>query len=223
MPGRARLGDFGFTNIASLNCAETSSPRFRGSYQWMAPELFNTGSGKSGLSTQGSDTFALGMIAFEVRNARRGVSFHGFETPSFTFPQVFTGHLPFPENTVWGTVMKKIIAGERPSRPSRGKELGLSDELWELVRFSLAQEVEERPPASAFVGFLEKATPDIAALEELIEFDENSEEHIQKIHQLFGYADNTLFGMREEGTLVVIEVLDRVNHARHLFVPLEHV
>lgn len=32
----------------------------------MAPELFNTGGGKSGLSTYGSDIFALGMVSFEV-------------------------------------------------------------------------------------------------------------------------------------------------------------
>jgi len=118
--------------------------------------------------------------------------------------------------------MKKTIDGERPSPPSGGKELGLSDELWELVQSLLAHEVGERPSAPAFVDFLEKATPDIAALEELIEFDANSEEHIQKIHQMFRYGDNTLFGMREEGSLVVIEVFDRVNHAQHSFMPLKY-
>ena len=35
----------------------------------MAPELFNIGTeGESGLSTRESDVFALGMVAFEVRN-----------------------------------------------------------------------------------------------------------------------------------------------------------
>ena len=35
----------------------------------MAPELFETSKGKSGLSTRESDIFALGMVTFEVRNA----------------------------------------------------------------------------------------------------------------------------------------------------------
>ena len=37
----------------------------------MAPELFDIGAeGISGLSTRKSDIFALGMVAFEVRNVR---------------------------------------------------------------------------------------------------------------------------------------------------------
>ena len=108
--------------------------------------------------------------------------------------------------------MKKIIDGERPMRPLGGEVLGFSDELWELVRSSLGAKAEKRPSAPAFVDFLENATPDIAVLEELTEFDADSEEHIQKIHHMFGHGDNALFGMREAETLVVIEVFDRVNH-----------
>ena len=61
-----------------------------------------------------------------------------------------------------------------------------------------------------FVEFLEKATPNIAMLKELTEFDANSEDDIQKLRNVFEYKDNTLFGMREDEALVVIEVLDRV-------------
>ena len=61
-----------------------------------------------------------------------------------------------------------------------------------------------------FVAFLEKATPDMAMLKELTEFDANSEDDIQKLHNMFEYGDNTLFGMREDKALVVIEVFDRV-------------
>ena len=125
---------------------------------------------------------------------------------------MFTGELPFPENKGPGVVIKKIISGERPLRPSGGEDYGLSDELWEVVLSSLAHDAEKRPPVSAFVGFLENATPDIAVLKELAEFDANSEEHIQKIRRMFEYGDNTLLGMREEEILVVIEVFDRVSH-----------
>ena len=106
--------------------------------------------------------------------------------------------------------MKRITDGERPSRPSGGKKLGLSDELWEVIQSSLAQEAEERCPLSRFINFLEKATPDTAVLKALAEFDANNEEHITKLRRMFGCGDNTLLGMREEETLTVIEVFDRV-------------
>ena len=115
--------------------------------------------------------------------------------------------------------MKKILDGEKPPRPPKGKKLGFSDDLWEVVQYSLAHKVEERPPVSMFLDTLEEVTPDIAALKELTEFDANSEEHIQELRRMFGYGDNTLLGMREEETLVIIEVFDRVNLTRHVSHP----
>lgn len=126
-------------------------------------------------------------------------------------PQVFTGQVPFPENKSMAVVMKRIINGERPQRPRQGETLGLSDELWEVIRSSLACELERRPSASTFVGSLEKATPDIAVLKELTKFDANSEGHIQKLRHMFELGDNTLLGMREKETLTVIEVFDQVS------------
>ena len=132
--------------------------------------------------------------------------------------------MPFPENNSSAIVIKRIVDGERPSKPSGGKELGLSDELWELVRSSWVREVERRPPVSAFVDLLEKATPDIAALKELVEFDASSKEDVRELYRLFEYGDNTLLGMREEETLVVIEIFDRASlPACHLFTPLEYI
>ena len=87
--GRARLGDFGFTTIAGPDCTETSMYRFRGTYRWMAPELFNMGTGgKSGLSTRESDIFALGMVMLEVRNVHIGISSHGLKL-SYLPPGVY--------------------------------------------------------------------------------------------------------------------------------------
>ena len=108
-------------------------------------------------------------------------------------------------------VIKRIINGERPKRPRKGEKLGLSDELWEVMRSSLAREVEKRPLASIFVGYLEKATPDIAVLKELTKFDANSGGHIRKLRHMFELGDNTLLGMREKETLTVIEVFDQVS------------
>jgi len=128
---------------------------------------------------------------------------------------VFTGQLPFPGNKAPGVVLKKFIDRERPSRPSGGKELGLSDELWELVRSSLGREVEKRPLVRGFVELLEKVNPSVETLEELMEFDANSEKHLQELRCVFEYRDNTLLGMREAETLVVIEVFDRVSLLAH--------
>lgn len=75
--GCARLNDFGFTAVASLNCTETSASGFKGSHRWMAPELFRTGGEEqSGLSTNASDVFALGMVTFEVSDPYSGRLFH---------------------------------------------------------------------------------------------------------------------------------------------------
>ena len=133
----------------------------------MSPELLDMTRGEFGLPTRESDVFALGMVTFEVRNIHRARSSHGFETPSRTLLQVFTGQVPFPEHQSLAIVMKRIVYGERPPRPRRGGELGLSDELWEFIQSSLVHEAEERPSAFAFVDFLERVTPDIAALKEL--------------------------------------------------------
>jgi len=86
----------------------------------------------------------------------------------------------------------------------------------------MAHKAEERPLVSTFVDFLEGVTPSIAVLKELTEFDVNSEERVQALRRMFEYTDNTLLGMREEETLVVIEVFDRVNLLFCYHSPLEY-
>ena len=188
-----QLVDFGFTSIASLNYMETSAFGLRGSYRWTAPKLFNlidaVDEGNSGLSTGESDVFTLGMVTVEIMNIL-GIFFHSFE-----MPPCITGQVPFPEYKTSMRVMKGIIDGEQPPRPTERKKLGLLDELWGIIQSSLAHRVEERPSVPKFVNFLKKVTPDIAMLEELTEFDTNSEEHIGKLHHMFEYRDNILLGM----------------------------
>jgi hypothetical protein len=123
--------------------------------------------------------------------------------------QVFTGQVPFPDSDEL-MVMKKITDGERPLRPPKATRLGLSDELWVAIQSSLVSKAERRPSVSVFVDLLERANPDITVLRELTEFDASSEGHTQKLRHMLRYGDNTLLGMREKETLVVIEVFDRV-------------
>ena len=122
---------------------------------------------------------------------------------------MFTGKVPFSENKVF-LVTKKIADGERPPRPSKTTRLGLSDELWASIESLWAHEVADRPPASTFVDLLERVNPDIDSLEELTSFDPDSEEHLTKLQSIIKYRDNTLFGMREDESLVLIKLFDRV-------------
>ena len=117
--------------------------------------------------------------------------------------------MPFPDNDEL-MVMKKIADGERPSWPPKATRLGLSDELWAVIQSSLVSEVERRPSVFVFVDLLERVNPYIPMLEELTEFDASSESHPRKLRDMLKYRDNTLLGMREKETLVVIEVFDRV-------------
>ena len=66
--GCARLNDFGLVSIASRNRPRTSVFGFKGSYRWMAPELFKVEQNPSNscVPTRRSDIFALGMVTFEV-------------------------------------------------------------------------------------------------------------------------------------------------------------
>ncbi|KAF9789355.1 kinase-like domain-containing protein [Thelephora terrestris] len=187
--GRARINDFGLTIIASLNCTETSASS-GGTYRWMAPELLGLeqNPNKRCLPTPQSDAFALGMVAIEV----------------------FTGQVPFPELTRPFAVTIKLVDGERPPRPPKASRLGLSNELWAAVQSLWAHEPGDRPPLITFVDLLKRFNPDMGLLEELKEFDANSDKHIEKLNNILHYGDNALFGMREDESLVLIELFDRV-------------
>ena len=105
---------------------------------------------------------------------------------------------------------RKIANGERPSRPPNTEKLEISNELWTAIQSLWVHEADHRTPLSTFVGLLERANPDIALLEELMEFDGSSEEHIKNLHLVFEYEENTLLGMREYESLVLMGVFNRV-------------
>jgi len=89
--------------------------------------------------------------------------------------QVFTGRVPFPDDNQV-IAMRKIVGGERPSRPS-ATELGLSDELWAVIQSSLASEVEKRPMVSVFEDLLGRVGPEtvlVVQSEEIINISDGS-------------------------------------------------
>ena len=72
--------------------------------------------------------------------------------------QVFTGLIPFDSCRGDPAVVLKVISGERPTRPANTAELGLTDELWDLIQSAWAQDVQKRPPVEAIIGFLLQTT-----------------------------------------------------------------
>ena len=111
------------------------------------------------------------------------------------------------------------MSGERPPRPPKTTRLGLSDELWAAIQSSWAQKADDRPSVPTYIDILDRANPDIALLEELTKFDADSDDHLTKLDYLFGYGDNTLLGMRENETLVLVEIFDRVRCTTLHFTP----
>lgn len=68
---RARLTDFGLSNILHGTMSETATAQGRGTIRWMAPELLgadNTSGADSGADrpTKASDVYAVGMVLYEV-------------------------------------------------------------------------------------------------------------------------------------------------------------
>ena len=157
--------------------------------------------------------FTLGMVSFKVRTIHRVRTFHGSETPSCTFFQIFTRRVLF----LVDMVMKKIIDAKRPPRP-KGKKLELSDEFWEITQSPLAYEMGKdlrwRHSSSFWRGL-----PQISPCPDNSPNSTRTLKTISKTSAVFEYGDDALFGMREDET-VVIEVFDRVGFlVRHL-VPL---
>ncbi|KAF9651282.1 kinase-like protein, partial [Thelephora ganbajun] len=134
--GMACLGDFGLSSIASFSCTGTSAPGPHGTIRWMAPELvfpiLAMDEELPSHSTKESDVYALAMVTIEV----------------------FTGLIPFHSYQRDPVVIKNIMLGERPKRPSRATELGLTDGLWDLIQSGWAQNASERPSVPTIIDSL---------------------------------------------------------------------
>lgn len=59
--------------------------------------------------------------------------------------QVLTGTIPFGRKT-GPEVVIKVLGGVRPSKPTNALDLGLSDDVWELLEDSWQTEREQRLP-----------------------------------------------------------------------------
>ena len=112
--GHACLADFGLLTIVSdpTNPTASSSSAKGGTTRWMSPELLDPDQFgiKDGRPTKESDSYALGMVIFEV----------------------LSGHAPFKQfrDVI---VMRIVLEGKRPERPNGPEGEWFTDELWQLL------------------------------------------------------------------------------------------
>jgi len=133
----ACLVDFGLTSIISDHSAPNCVSTPRGTVRWMAPELFDLDMAgpPDSLRSVASDVYALAMVVIEV----------------------FTGRVPFYGYNECALV-SRVYSGVRPGRPEQGLELGLSDEIWEMVQSCWHHEKAKRPVISSVLDGFCKAT-----------------------------------------------------------------
>jgi hypothetical protein len=69
--------------------------------------------------------------------------------------QVFTGRLPFHNLVRNERVILSVMTGERPGRPPEpAKQLGLDDEIWNLMQDGWAHSPCNRPNIGNFLKLL---------------------------------------------------------------------
>ena len=131
--GRARLADFGLLTIMSdsSNQLFSSTEMQGGSQRWMSPELFDPQ--QFGLEntrpTVQSDSYALGMVVYEV----------------------ISGRLPFYEY-LSSTVSTMILKGQRPVR-----DADFPDVIWDMLQWCWAAQYSDRPSIKQILQCLEDA------------------------------------------------------------------
>lgn len=78
---------------------------------------------RASVVTKEADVFAFGMVALEI----------------------FTGTIPFGrmKRNLW--VLEEVSNGGRPEKPSKAREVGLTDRMWELICWCWEQDPASRP------------------------------------------------------------------------------
>ncbi|ESK94318.1 hypothetical protein Moror_8183 [Moniliophthora roreri MCA 2997] len=131
-----RLADFGLAAMTSeseqlFSSTTTGGPK--GSFRWMAPELFKTGDESphfKGSSKSSRDMYAYGCTVLEI----------------------ITGKAPFP-NLLDPQVMLLVLSGKRPERPVDG---WCPDNIWDVIERCWHTNPAHRPSAAVIHVFLEQ-------------------------------------------------------------------
>jgi len=123
-----------------------------GTFCWMAPELLDRSRfGSDGRPTRESDSYALGMVIYEVGwlHSSRLLLTHQ--------SQVLTGLRPFHHLYTYEPV-PAVLRGERPEMPLDAESLGFSRELWGLIQLCWSGSSSARPTARRLFDYLSPAS-----------------------------------------------------------------
>ncbi|EMD36220.1 hypothetical protein CERSUDRAFT_115163 [Gelatoporia subvermispora B] len=145
--GVACLSDFGLAVLGHQGKLTTVSVA-AWSTRWIAPEVLDPeafGLLKAQL-TRKSDMYSLGMVAWEI----------------------FTGLLPFHDVKFEGAIYGRILKGIRPQRATAATLLGLTDDIWDLMKQCWKAIPETRPDISDILTTLDGVLQhvDVARLQE---------------------------------------------------------
>ncbi|TFK23026.1 kinase-like protein [Coprinopsis marcescibilis] len=131
--GRACLADFGLSNLLDSEALSwtslCSTTQHGGTPRWQAPELLDPESEHIAASKE-SDMYSFGGICYEV----------------------LTGKVPFYEYPRDPTVCLKVMAGQRPMKPTQNQvsssRWGMMDKLWPIMKKCWDHDPSKRPSAS---------------------------------------------------------------------------
>ncbi|TFK27177.1 kinase-like protein [Coprinopsis marcescibilis] len=135
--GHACLADFGLSKVSECSALSWTSIRDTstssgGSIRWQAPELFDPEDESSPL-TMKCDIYSFSCVCYEI----------------------MTGRVPFYEYTRDATVMMKVMAGLKPSKPTPQddayKQFGLTEAIWGLITECWHENPAMRPDAADIV------------------------------------------------------------------------
>ena len=123
-----------------------------GTFCWMSPELLDPPRfGSSGRPTRKSDSYAFGMLIYEVSGFRSRRRSHTYP------PKVLTGLRPFYHFSAY-TPVPAVLRGERPEKPREAESLGFSQALWGLVQSCWSESSSARPTAQQLFDYLSPAS-----------------------------------------------------------------
>jgi len=136
-----RLADFGLAGFADATLV-THTSNNAGSIRWMAPELHNPEifDLKELRRTAASDVYAFACVVLEI----------------------YTGNYPFSDTPRDGTVILKVMQGQRPIRPMVDTGKTVSDDLWCLIELCWQQAPSDRPQMLSVVERLQHLNRDVA-------------------------------------------------------------
>lgn len=97
--------------------------------------------GTSPRPTFQTDVYSVASVMYEVIFLERAIG----RWSTQTHKQVLTGQIPYYEFPRDATVISRILRGIRPTRPTSGLALELSDEIWNVMEDCWSADPSKRP------------------------------------------------------------------------------